>query len=72
MSVASLKLHEHVELQIFPCSFMMFQKGDTIVERDIERQNGFKMIDFGMQDILKEGTVRDDIVKSAARVLDRQ
>ena len=72
MSVASLKLHEHIELQIFPRSFMTFQKSDAIVERYIERQKGFEMIDFGMQDILKEDTVRDDIVKSAARMLNRQ
>ena len=53
---------------------MMFQKSNTVVERDIQvrRMEVFKEIDFGMQDILKEGAVGDDIEKSAACVLDRK
>jgi len=51
---------------------MIFQKSDTVVERDIGRQEIFEEIDFGTQEILKGGTSRDDITKSAACVLDRQ
>ncbi len=69
---ASCKPSEHVELQFVPRSFMMFQKSDTVVERDIGRQKVFKEIDFGTQEILKGGTSRDDITKSAACVLDGQ
>jgi len=42
------------------------------VEREIGGQEVFKDINFGMEEILKGGTSRDDITKSAACVLDRQ
>ena len=45
---------------------MMFQNSDTVFEREIRRQEVLKEIDFGMQEILKGGTVGDDIIKSAA------
>jgi hypothetical protein len=69
---ASDKSSERVELEIVPRSFMMFQKSDTVFESKVGRQEVFKVINFGMQEILKGGTVGDDVIKSAARVLDRQ
>jgi hypothetical protein len=69
---ASHKSGENVELQIVPRGFMIFQKSDTVMEREIGRQEVFKEIDFGMQEILKGGAVRDDMIQSAACVLDRQ
>ena len=65
------KSSEQVELQIVPRSLMMFQKGGTVREGEIGKQEVFKEVDFGMQEILKGGAVRDDIIKSAACVLDR-
>ena len=65
------KLNEHVKLHIVPRIFMIFQKSDTVLKREIGRQEVFQEIDFGVQEILEGGTVGDDIIKSAARVLGR-
>jgi hypothetical protein len=53
-----------VKLEIVPRSFMMFQKSDSVFEREIGRREVFKEIDFSMQEILKGGTVGDYIIKS--------
>ena len=61
----SQKLSGHVKLQILPRGFMMFQKSDTVIEREIRRQKVFEEIDLCMQDILKGDTVGDDVIESA-------
>ena len=63
---SSHKSIKRVKLEIIPCSFMMFQNSYTVFEREIRRQEVFKVIDFGMEEILKGGTVGDDVMKSAA------
>jgi len=51
---------------------MVLQKCDTVVERHVGRKEVLKLIEFGMQDVLKGSAVGDDIIESATCVLGRQ